>query len=418
MTALHDTLNRTLSELPQRLLSELLAQKLEAHGVKLSSRDRKSLAKRILADGKYVHEAWKCWDHREIQLEVTAADLEKITGKVEDFTEKLLPEMIAALTDKLSTQMLADLKRQWPKQSRMERRDMAGFRKRLYGRWKAGLELLHMLLTICSEVGDEINQELSRSREFAKRQHLVDVLRRSHARACQITAEILALLEGGFADGAMARWRTLHEVAVTASFIAEHGEEIAERYVLHQGVESKRAADEYQKCQPRLGCEPLDAKELKAIQASFDKVIAKFGEDFGKGQYGWAAHHLKIPRPNFAQIEAAAKIDHLRAYYRMASHNVHANPKGVFFKLGLARETPLLLAGPSNAGLADPGQGAALSLMQVTAVFAAQHPTLDTSIALRMIVVLADEIGDAFGEAHKRLVDDAAGLRAAERGGS
>jgi hypothetical protein len=99
----------------------------------------------------------------------------------------------------------------------------------------------------------------------------------------------------------------------------------------------------------------------------------------------------------------------------MASHNVHANPKGVFFQLGLAREPGLLLAGPSNAGLCDPGQGAALSLMQITTTFAARHPTLDTNVDIRMISALAQEIGDAFGDAHERLTRDEAARQATER---
>jgi hypothetical protein len=90
----------------------------------------------------------------------------------------------------------------------------------------------------------------------------------------------------------------------------------------------------------------------------------------------------------------------------MASQNVHANPKGVFLKLGLLSESQVLLAGPSNAGLADPGHGAALSLTQVTAALAGLQPTLDNNVALQMIVQLVEEIGAAFGQAHERLATD------------
>ena len=78
--------------------------------------------------------------------------------------------------------------------------------------------------------------------------------------------------------------------------------------------------------------EPIEEAELKTLRASYDAAIARFGNEF-KGQYGWAAHHLKNPKPNFDQIEQAVGNGHLRAHYRMASHNVHANPKGVFFRL-------------------------------------------------------------------------------------
>jgi len=72
----------------------------------------------------------------------------------------------------------------------------------------------------------------------------------------------------------------------------------------------------------------------------------------------------------------------------------------------------VLLAGPSNAGLADPGHGAALSLARVTAALSGlQQPMLDNNVALQMIVQLVDEIGAAFGQAHERLAADEASLR-------
>jgi len=39
----------------------------------------------------------------------------------------------------------------------------------------------------------------------------------------------------------MARWRTLHEINVVITLIAEDGDELAERYLAHDIVESARA---------------------------------------------------------------------------------------------------------------------------------------------------------------------------------
>jgi len=123
-------------------------------------------------------------------------------------------------------------------------------------------------------------------------------------------------------------------------------------------------------------------------------------------------------KPTFKDIEAAVDIGHFRAHYRLASHNVHANPKGVFFKLGMLAESEMLLAGPSNAGLADPGHGAAISLSRVTSALVGlqQPPTLDNNVALLMMVDLVDEIGEAFGQAHERLEADEAASRPARTG--
>jgi hypothetical protein len=92
----------------------------------------------------------------------------------------------------------------------------------------------------------------------------------------------------------------------------------------------------------------------------------------------------------------------------MASHNVHANPKGVFFKLGILAESQVLLAGPSDAGLADPGHGTALSLLNVTGALVGVQgmPPIDSTVALLMLVQLSAEIGESFGEAHERLQAD------------
>jgi hypothetical protein len=262
-----------------------------------------------------------------------------------------------------------------------------------------------MLLTISRELGASVNDEIGESPDAAGREHLIHVLLRLHARACQITDEIICLLEGGFADGAMARWRTLHEVAVVATFISEHGDNLAERYILHETIESKRAMDDYQACQPRLGYEPLDESDIKAVLQSYDELITRFGKDF-RGDYGWASHHLGTPQPTFKDIERAVGIDHLRAHYRMASHNVHANPKGVFVKLGLIQESQVLLIGPSNAGFAEPGHAAARSLTQVSATLGLLQPTFDNIVGLQIMVQLVREIGAAFGQATERLAAD------------
>ena len=103
-----------------------------------------------------------------------------------------------------------------------------------------------------------------------------------------------------------------------------------------------------------------------------------------------------------AAIERTAQMDHFRPYYRMASDNVHANSHGAFYKLGgFPPDLDILLAGPSNMGLADPGHGAALSLTQVTAALVSTVPTVDSLTELTVLELLQEETGAAFLQAHK-----------------
>jgi hypothetical protein len=290
---------------------------------------------------------------------------------------------------------------------------LAGFKRRLQGRWGPATQSLRMLLTISREFGESLNQE-TRAGSSDDARYRVEILTRLPARGCQVVEEILALLAAGLADGAMARWRTLHEIAVVALFISRHGEELAERYLLHQCVESKKAAMKYAACHERLGYEAMTPEETKLIDERYAAVIDRYGGDF-RSDYGWACEALGNRNPNFDALEASVGLDHWRAHYRMAGHNVHANPKGAIFKLGLLDEVNLLLAGPSNAGLADPGQSAALSLTQLSSALLVLQTTFDNLVALRTMLLLEREIGEMFLKADQRLKEDEARFRKGEQ---
>jgi hypothetical protein len=151
----------------------------------------------------------------------------------------------------------------------------------------------------------------------------------------------------------------------------------------------------------------MTPEETKLIDERYDAVIARYGGSF-RSDYGWASQALGNRNPNFDSLEASVGLDHWRAHSRMAGHNVHANPKGAFFKLGLLDEVNLLLAGASNAGLADPGQSAALSLTQLSSALLVLQTTFDNLVALRTMLLLEREISEMFVDADQCLKEDEA----------
>jgi hypothetical protein len=86
----------------------------------------------------------------------------------------------------------------------------------MQSKWGKPLGRLRMLLTMSREWCGEINARES-SKRRSKNRESRKLLIRLLVRGCQVTDEILCLLENGFADGAMARWRTLHEITVVAA---------------------------------------------------------------------------------------------------------------------------------------------------------------------------------------------------------
>ena len=107
-----------------------------------------------------------------------------------------------------------------------------------------------------------------------------------HARACQIASEVLVLLRSGHADGAHARWRSLHEIAVVSLFIKSAGNQIAERYLLHNTVESYKSAQLYQDYCKTLGYEPLSEQEFKEIESAYKHLVSKFGPAYKEDMDG------------------------------------------------------------------------------------------------------------------------------------
>lgn len=141
------------------------------------------------------------------------------------------------------------------------------------------------------------------------------------------------------------------------------------------------------------------------MEQNFQQLKNRFGKSY-LGAYGWAAVELNNSRPNFSDIEEAVGLDHMRPYYKMASTNVHANPQGIYLKLGLGSMNDVKLAGPSIFGLADPGHGAAISLAQITDVVLTFHSNVDTLAILKILEILEKETGKAFIEIHEILEEN------------
>jgi hypothetical protein len=312
-----------------------------------------------------------------------------------------LGKALASAAAKKAPSIFRGLKMQGPAMLRERRSDFAEFERRLYRTWKRPIDLLEMFIVVCSETGESLSAEWP-WKESEERDLVFDVVRRLQARSCQVASEVLALLKTGYAPAAHARWRTLHETAVTAFFIAKYGGNAAERYLAHEYVEAQKAAQQYQRYCRRLGYSRYSLKELAAFRRYNNIALKQYGPAF-KGDYGWAAVTLGRKRVTFTDIEKIVRLDHLRPFYRMASYPVHASVKSIRFSLALGRRQDMLLTGPSNLGLSDPGQSTAISLNHTTMAMTHLLPSSDTVAVGRVSQLFVDEIGHAFVEAEKAL---------------
>ncbi len=389
----------------------LIAQELEQRGIKLTRADRKDLRRnlgRLIEGGSIsldipaeeLQAAILSPEERATDRIVLQPDVDRVLGEIEELIRDILPELIEEATKKALKFIRGSGSRQLAKLRKRGR----GFEKRLRRRWGKALNIFDVLRAISLEAGSDANDELGRKPEFEK-DPVFFVLVRLHARACQVASEVAALLRSGHADGAHARWRTLHEIAVVGLFVKENGPDVAERYLLHDAIESRKAARAYQNHAKKLGVEPLTEGELRMIEERARELTDRFGSQYGE-VYGWAASALNSRRPTFSDIERNVGLDHMRPYYKLASHNVHANPKGALFRLGLIGEESVLLAGPSNAGLVEPAHGTAISLGLITISLLTLESNLDRLVVCGILLRLQDEIGNELAIAHDALVRD------------
>jgi len=72
-----------------------------------------------------------------------------------------------------------------------------------------------------------------------------------------------------------------------------------------------------------------------------------------------------------------------------------------------------MLAGPSTRGLADPGSGACLSLLQTTVCLLGHRPDIDEVVAMLLLQELAPSVQEALLRAHSAHEAESAARQAA-----
>lgn len=350
----------------------------------------------------------------DLEKQIAQTLLKKIAQVVEErhLSEEEIKNLIdvsvkAAVTDGIkgmSDGMVSQLIQQIPEMIEQERTFRTAFEQRLYEHWSKALDLFDATVILTREAGERFLKKHCNP-PAKEEKKLLEALVRTHMQACQTASAISVLLKSGFARDALARQRTLHELAVVASLLKKYGPPLAERFLAHETIETYAAAEQYEQSYLRLGLEPPDPDNLAKLQAERTRLCQQFGEDF-KSNYGWAAQVVvKSKQPTFRALEEAAGLNHLRPYYRMAGYGIHATAKGMAFDIGsiqhLAGGPRGLLAGASNAGLADPGHGSLISLHQCTAALLVSKPDIETVASLQTLQCFIDKAAQAFIEVHR-----------------
>lgn len=321
--------------------------------------------------------------------------VEGLSAKIDKFENEIdetMESMVEGVTDIMAHSFLEALDEQMGKVLEDQSAITQEIAENVFSVWGEPLGLLQGLIVVADECAEAY---VTRCDDYAADDLVHEVLIRIHAKAVQVSKEILTLLMNGYPGGAQARWRTLHELSVVSAFISEHGQEIAERYIDHEAVEIYKAAIQYNDYYTRLGAIEIPQEEMDAMRKDYLEVLDLYGTNY-KGEYGWAARALNSKKPTFRDIEVSVDLDHHRPYYKSASANVHANPVGVFNNFGLLSDENIILSGPCNVGFAEPAQSTIISLNIITTTMLAHGANLDCIVIGKVVNEFGYKVEDSF----------------------
>jgi hypothetical protein len=199
MEELQKLIESTLEKVPRIILERRLAEKLKEAGLSADTTTLFQAAAHILSGSP---DAFKFESEGDITIQITNDDIEYVEKATEQFHNERLAGILDEVGDHAANRLFKRLSRTWPKHFEALQADIDAFKERLEQRWGKALTKLRMFLAIVMEWSQRAYERQLRVGRN-KLSHLDDVLLRLHARACQVTNEIIVLLEMGTR---MAQW--------------------------------------------------------------------------------------------------------------------------------------------------------------------------------------------------------------------
>jgi hypothetical protein len=315
---------------------------------------------------------------------------ERMAEVTEEVLSKFLPEGSKILIDRIMQDAPA-----WLAESRADR---ARFQGVIRQEWGKPLDLLEIIIEGFYTYGRDYLLSAMKGTDV-ERSPTIQAIAQLHARAVRTAREVLYLLEAGLADGAFARWRTLHEITVVALVLDQYGDELSVRYLLHDAVRIDRQIKDLDRHTAALGWEQVNKSDRTAISEEVAALRKRFGPVFATADFGWVDGVIPVrkrQRPNLADLERAVQLEKFRPFFGWASESVHGGPLGLR-SLGIPLNADdFLYAGGSTSGLADPGQNTALSLGHFIGILLTKQPTVDWLIHGQALVTMTEHCRDEF----------------------
>ena len=325
----------------------------------------------------------------ELQEDWLEAKMRGLTQEEIEANPELLTKDMNEEIDAIAAAIVQRYQSTAPQVLKRTRSNEAAFQERNFARWRKAFDILEIMVSVATDLG-ELNEKslLVNNTSTVARRALSDL----YPRAILITREILALLKAGYPDGALARWRSLHEIAVTMMFIAKHGDQVGLPFILSFPFKALKRARNFNQHAERSRLKPFTSFELQKMQDDCDNAERRLGRKLD-GDFGWAAPPL-VGAPTFAAVEKDVEMDHWRPRFAWACQHNHAGHHPADKFLGLAEtKDSVHLVGMSNSGFVDPLDMTAHSLTAATVSLFKDNANFDRLVHMKTMCLLRDQVG-------------------------
>lgn len=282
----------------------------------------------------------------------------------EEISKYFSEENMIALANKYAENEFRNLIENTPKYYNKYQEEKIAVIKNIDDIWGFALDLFELQINTTIKITTEF--DVRKLNIYKDNIYLYDSLQKLQSRACLVANEILVLLRNGFADGAYARYRTLHEIMVLNWFISDNGNEAGKRYLASSIVKDNKDAKELNKYAEILG-------ECSVSDDNLEDLKKKYGDNFVQGDYGWSSAFIKgkeTKRIYFNDLENSIDVKHLRPHYRFTSNNIHCGASSLYSHIALPDNlTDKLLLGTSSYGIAKPLYLSSQSLNMISVNF-------------------------------------------------
>ncbi|GAA4699969.1 DUF5677 domain-containing protein [Nocardioides conyzicola] len=328
---------------------------------------------------------------------------ERLHELIEDGAfERILSDADGKVTDLIYT----SLQQSAPKLVRSIRANERRLEKTMREVWGQADEIFQA----SNYIGYELGADIARNNPHPSPK--LRALLGAHGRALRTGSEVRQLAMSGFHDGAGARWRSLHELAVLIDVLAKSDVEISERYLAYARIESWWDVKTFQEHADALGHHPFSDEDVDAAKTAAREVTERWGLEMDK-PHGWAFPLFPGQKAvRFTDLESLAGLSHMRPYYRLGNHHIHSGPRAGELNYGdvTPRGTPAITVGASVFGdIAETCHGAMISVHHATANLVVAHLSerdgkregmgLDLLVGLKAQARFVEDAGDLWSSA-------------------